>query len=66
MGTPFDFFDPHSHTDSKMVTKEQHKNRMVLKKVMEENGFKNYPEEWWHYTLKEEPFTERYFNFVIE
>ena len=66
MGTPFDFFDPRSHTDAKTVTIEQHKNRMILKKVMEENGFRNYAEEWWHYTLKEEPFTERYFNFVIE
>ena len=66
MGTPFDFFDPRSHTDSNAVTKKQHKNRMVLKKVMEENGFKNYAEEWWHYTLRDEPFKERYFDFVIE
>jgi len=66
MGTPFDFFDPRSHTDSNAVTKKQHENRMVLKKVMEENGFKNYAEEWWHYTLKGEAFKERYFDFVIE
>ena len=65
MGTPFDFFDPRSHTDSSAVTKEQHKNRMALKKVMEENGFQNYAEEWWHYTLKEEPFRESYFDFEI-
>ncbi|MEN8147571.1 MAG: M15 family metallopeptidase [Campylobacterota bacterium] len=66
MGTPFDFFDPRSHTNAQSVTKEQHNNRIYLKKVMEENGFKNYAEEWWHYTLKEEPFTEHYFDFVIE
>lgn len=66
MGTPFDFFDPRSHTDAESVTKEQHNNRMVLKKVMEANGFKNYAEEWWHYTLKEEPFKERYFDFTVE
>ena len=66
MGTPFDFFDPRSHTNAKTVTKKQLENRMYLKKVMEENGFKNYAEEWWHYTLKEEPFTERYFDFIIE
>ncbi|MDA3947442.1 MAG: M15 family metallopeptidase [Helicobacteraceae bacterium] len=65
MGTPFDFFDPRSHTDSDAVTKEQYKNRMDLKKVMEENGFTNYAEEWWHYTLKDEPFKERYFDFDI-
>ena len=66
MGTPFDYFDPRSHTNAKSVTKKQHKNRMFLKKVMEENGFKNYAEEWWHYTLKGEPFKEHYFDFVIE
>ena len=66
MGTPFDFFDPRSHTNAKTVTKKQHNNRMLLKKVMEENGFKNYAEEWWHYTLKKEPFQEHYFDFVIK
>ena len=65
MGTPFDFFDPRSHTASEAVTKEQHANRMRLKKVMEENGFQNYAEEWWHYTLKEEPFTTDYFDFAV-
>jgi len=66
MGTPFDFFDPRSHTESDAVTKEQHENRMRLKKVMEENGFQNYAEEWWHFTLKDEPFKERYFDFAIK
>jgi len=65
MGTPFDFFDPRSHTASDAVTKEQHANRMMLKKVMEENGFQNYAEEWWHYTLKDEPFTTTYFDFTV-
>jgi len=66
MGTPFDYFDPRSHTNAKSVTKKQHENRMYLKKVMEENGFKNYAEEWWHYTLREEPFKDTYFDFTIE
>jgi D-alanyl-D-alanine dipeptidase len=65
MGTPFDFFDPRSHTESDAVTKAQHKNRMRLKKVMEANGFQNYAEEWWHFTLKDEPFKEQYFDFAI-
>ncbi|MBU1642813.1 M15 family metallopeptidase [bacterium] len=65
MGTPFDFFDPRSHTESDAVTEKQHENRMRLKKVMEENGFQNYTEEWWHFTLKSEPFKERYFDFAI-
>ena len=66
MGTPFDFFDPRSHTDSHDVNVTQHANRMYLKSVMEENGFKNYSEEWWHYTLKDEPFKKQYFDFVIK
>jgi len=66
MGTPFDYFDPRSHTMSPKVTPAQLKNRLYLKKVMEDNGFKNYPKEWWHYTLKNEPFPKKYFDFVIE
>ena len=66
MGTPFDFFDVRSHTDSSDVTRQQHKNRMHLKKVMEANGFRNYAEEWWHYTLKDEPFSKTYFDFEID
>lgn len=65
MGTPFDFFDPRSHTQSSAVTLQQHKNRMRLKKVMAENGFQNYAEEWWHYTLKDEPFKATYFDFPV-
>ena len=66
MGTPFDYFDPRSRTNAKTVSKKQHANRMMLKKLMEENGFKNYAAEWWHYTLKDEPFKERYFDFVVK
>ena len=65
MGTPFDFFDVRSHTASAAVTDQQHQNRMHLKKVMEANGFRNYAEEWWHFTLKDEPYKEKYFDFEI-
>ncbi|WP_345974864.1 M15 family metallopeptidase [Sulfurimonas sp. HSL3-7] len=65
MGTPFDFFDPRSHTHSEAVTKKQHQNRMKLKKIMERNGYVNYAEEWWHFTLKDEPFKTTYFDFKI-
>jgi D-alanyl-D-alanine dipeptidase len=33
---------------------------------MEKPGFKNYSKEWWHFTLKDEPFFGTYFDFVIE
>ena len=66
MGTPFDFFDPSSHTLSPTITAQQQRNRLYLKKVMEANGFKNYAAEWWHYTLKDEPFKKRYFDFEVK
>jgi D-alanyl-D-alanine dipeptidase len=65
-GTPFDYFDPASHTDSPAVSEEARKNRGQLRTWMEEAGFKNLPEEWWHYTLKEEPHPDTYFDFPVE
>jgi zinc D-Ala-D-Ala dipeptidase len=66
MGTEFDCFHPHSWTDSQGIGPEQRLNRMLLKKVMEKNGFKNYRKEWWHYRLEKEPFPKTYFDFVIK
>ena len=55
MGTEFDFFDPRANTDSPQITSVQRDNRRRLRKAMEQQGFRNYPQEWWHYTLKPEP-----------
>lgn len=66
MGTPFDYFGERSHTINDMISQKQQENRLFLKKVMERHGFKNLKEEWWHYTLKDEPFPDIYFNFNIE
>jgi D-alanyl-D-alanine dipeptidase len=66
MGTPFDFFDPRSHTDSPEVTPEQRAHRERLRASMQAEGFVNLPEEWWHYTLRDEPFPDRYFDFPVE
>lgn len=66
MGTKFDFFDPLSHTASSRVSESQRENRLVLKSVMERNGFKNLKEEWWHYTLRNEPFPDTYFDFKVK
>ena len=65
MGTPYDFFGPESATNFTGITDKQSSNRLLLLETMTRNGFKNYSKEWWHYTLKEEPFND-YFNFVIE
>ena len=66
MGTDFDFFDPRSHTVNSRIRKSQKDNRIALKSVMERNDFKNLEEEWWHYTLKSEPYPDKYFDFKVE
>lgn len=66
MGTGFDCFSPISHTNSSKVTKEQMQHRMLFKAVMDKHSFTNYPNEWWHYTLNNEPFPDTYFNFSVK
>ena len=65
MGGPFDFFGEISHPDSKAVTEEQFENRMLLQKVMVRNGFDIINCEWWHFTLKDEPYPDTYFEFPV-
>lgn len=54
MGTEFDFFDPHANTDSPAITAGQRDNRQRLLQAMAREGFRNYPQEWWHYSLASE------------
>ncbi|NGM60660.1 M15 family metallopeptidase [Sphingobacterium sp. SGG-5] len=65
MGAPFDFFGEISHHDSRQVTAQQQANRQLLKNIMMRHGFQPYSEEWWHYTLRAEPFPEIYFDFKV-
>ncbi len=65
MGTPFDFFGQEAGTTYKAISAQQRANRLLLKTIMEKHGFKNYPVEWWHFTLKNEPYPDTYFNFPI-
>ena len=66
MGTGFDCFHELSHTANRNVELQQRINRMLLKTLMEKHGFKNLYLEWWHFTLKDEPFPDTYFDFKIE
>ena len=66
MGTGFDFFDPRSWPEYRILTAAQRANRMLLQVVMEKHGFKPYPKEWWHFTLKQEPYPNTYFNFAVD
>jgi D-alanyl-D-alanine dipeptidase len=66
MGTGFDCFDELSHTANINIGHQQKINRLLLKSLMEKHGFRNYDKEWWHFTLKNEPYPDTYFDFVIE
>ena len=52
MGSPFDYFSEVSHPDYKGVTKEQYENRMFL-------------QDMWHFTLRDEPYPDTYFDFPV-
>ena len=67
MGSDFDFFGEISRSDCReMLTDKQFENRQLLKSVMTEAGFDPLPEEWWHFTLRDEPYPDTYFDFDIE
>ncbi|WP_405610240.1 M15 family metallopeptidase [Streptomyces sp. NBC_00076] len=65
MGTGFDCFDTLSHTLDPRVEGEQRANRLLLKSALEDRGFVNLAEEWWHYTFKPESYPDTYFDFPV-
>jgi len=65
MGTSFDFFSPRSWPSSMAVTPAQRANRMLLAGAMTRAGFRSLHTEWWHFTLRNEPFSKTYFDFVV-
>ena len=65
MGGTFDHFGIESHPDYKKITAQQFKNRMILRDAMLKHGFKPLDTEWWHFTLKDEPYPDTYFTFAV-
>ena len=65
MGGTFDYFGELSHPDYEDVNEEQYNNRMILRNVMIVHGFKPLETEWWHFTLKNEPYPDTYFDFPV-
>lgn len=65
MGSPFDLFSELSHPDCREITEEQYENRMLLRRAMLRNGFQPIDCEWWHFSLKEEPYPDTYFAFPV-
>jgi len=66
MGGTFDLFSEISHPDYKKITRTQKKNREILRKAMQKAGFEGIDSEWWHFTLKNEPYKDTYFDFDVE
>ena len=78
MGGTFDWFGRESHPDyggnpktgkykaNSGITAEQFHNRMILREAMLRHGFKPLDSEWWHFTLKNEPFPDTYFTFPVK
>jgi D-alanyl-D-alanine dipeptidase len=66
MGTNFDFFGKESYTNNQDISIESQNNRKDFIALMDAYNFENYPKEWWHFTLKNEPFPKQYFNFPIK
>jgi D-alanyl-D-alanine dipeptidase len=65
MGTMFDYFHETSHADSTAVSQQAQQNRKLLKDLMLKHGFTGIREEWWHFTLRDEPFPDTYFDFDV-
>jgi D-alanyl-D-alanine dipeptidase len=65
MGTPHDFFGPASWPSDTTVGPEARANRQRLADAMARGGFRPYDQEWWHFTLGNEPFPDTYFDFVV-
>jgi zinc D-Ala-D-Ala dipeptidase len=65
MGGDHDLMDTVSHHGAAGVTEAEAKNRRSLRLLMEDCGFASYESEWWHYTLKDEPYPHTYFDFPI-
>ena len=78
MGGTFDWFGRESHPDcggnpttgkwrsNDTLTAQQFAGRMILRKAMLRHGFKPYDCEWWHFTLKNEPYPDTYFTFPVK
>jgi len=65
MGGFFDEFGENAHHGA-AKTESAAANRLLLKSIMEQAGFGAYDGEWWHYTLKNEPFPHTYFDIPVE
>jgi D-alanyl-D-alanine dipeptidase len=65
MGGDHDLMDPVSHHGARGISPLEARNRDHLCALMEDAGFDRYDREWWHYSLREEPYPDTYFDFAV-
>jgi zinc D-Ala-D-Ala dipeptidase len=65
MGTAWDLFSTLSGSMEASMTPAQRANRLLLRSVMVQHGFRPYDQEWWHFTLRDEPHPDTYFDFPV-
>lgn len=65
MGSRFDLFDTRSWPSDPRARAAQRANRALLQSIMRGRGFNGLNEEWWHFTLRREPFPRTYFDFPV-
>lgn len=67
MGGSFDYFSKISWSENTIdINSSQINNRRILRNIMIESGFEPFKEEWWHFTLSNEPYPDTYFNFSVD
>ena len=65
MGTPYDFFSARSWPSDQQASAEAQANRALLAQAMRRRGFVTHRKEWWHFTLRHEPFPGTHFDFPV-
>lgn len=66
MGGTFDFFGEISHPSYRTgLSDQQIAMRMLLRETMMKYGFKPVSTEWWHFTLRNEPYPDTSFDFPV-
>ena len=65
-GGGFDNFGKIANYNYQKLTEIQKQNRKYLRDIMLKHGFLSLETEWWHFTLKNEPYPNTYFNFKIK
>ena len=65
-GSGFDCFGRVSHPEYAGISPQARANRLLLKNLMNMAGFRGLDSEWWHFTLREEPYPDTFFNFPVD